>query len=438
MQVAAVGSSLVSIAATSLAIRNTTFDLLDGSASLGNGVNIQRCAQNELSCHAGESCRFTDQSTFCTPCAGNEIGDGVLCTPCGVGTQPNSGHTRCNICEGNRVSTFGQQCDVCSPGTMANDLHTTCKPMTNGETTYVAIIRDVLSVSKVLPAVTLALSATAVQNTGSALHAALVDSLAARSDAVKPSDIKILGTDLVSAKVTFAADFSTGGNYTLPPYISIDQLDSELRAVDGILQSSEVGASIDWTVAPVFSFSCPVGLYRPDDSANCQLCPGGTARPDAANAFRTCIDCPVRMEPYTATADGNRFVGFPSRPDNTSCQCKSETYSKEAFGDIRCFQLGYLPKVGASETGLACAHCSFEQLGHFCVAGCQGSHLNISAGWQGITQDDGEVSIFKCQGGKTVCLGGYSGLNSSNCNAGYTGTLVSALALLLQRFCTSC
>jgi hypothetical protein len=75
---------------------------------------MQDCAAN--SCDPGESCSFRMHSTFCDRCASNEIGsDGVACTACPGGTEPNAVHTACVPCPPGKESKIGL-CTTCPAG----------------------------------------------------------------------------------------------------------------------------------------------------------------------------------------------------------------------------------------------------------------------------------------------------------------------------------
>ena len=132
--VAAKGSALSSISPRSLKISNTTFDDLVGAfageaaevqvSTLSVDCNLlncmimctfsQDCAANP--CNLGESCTFLMHSTFCDRCASNEIGpNGVACTACPSGTEPNAEQTACVPCPPGMESKIGL-CTTCPAG----------------------------------------------------------------------------------------------------------------------------------------------------------------------------------------------------------------------------------------------------------------------------------------------------------------------------------
>jgi hypothetical protein len=75
---------------------------------------LQDCEANP--CHVGESCSFHTHSTFCNRCARNEIGpDGVTCTACPAGTEPDILQTACMACPPGKESKIGL-CTTCPAG----------------------------------------------------------------------------------------------------------------------------------------------------------------------------------------------------------------------------------------------------------------------------------------------------------------------------------
>eukprot|EP01045_Picozoa_sp_COSAG04_P026796 COSAG04_NODE_3793_length_2526_cov_1.479604_1_plen_150_part_10 len=103
------GASLAVTAASGLRISNTTIDEpTDESSSAVWTVasTVATCAENP--CEAGRKCTFKSFSTFCDACGENEIGmDGVECTTCPSGTQPEDSHSRCLPCEPGQYSQIG-------------------------------------------------------------------------------------------------------------------------------------------------------------------------------------------------------------------------------------------------------------------------------------------------------------------------------------------
>jgi hypothetical protein len=112
---AARGSSVATKSAASIKIRNTTFHDDDMSnAVFADTQALQYC--EAYPCDPGWSCAHYDHSTFCTPCAANEIGtDGLECTACTPGRAPNLDQSACTYCSAGQQSTVGI-CDTCPAG----------------------------------------------------------------------------------------------------------------------------------------------------------------------------------------------------------------------------------------------------------------------------------------------------------------------------------
>eukprot|EP01045_Picozoa_sp_COSAG04_P007883 COSAG04_NODE_422_length_14618_cov_11.903712_11_plen_1388_part_01 len=127
------GASLSVTAASSLRITNTTIDEpVDESNTAVHTVAsiVALCAENP--CEAGSRCTFADFSTFCEPCGDNEIGgDGVQCSACPSGTQPDKSHTQCVPCEPGQYSQVGM-CTPCAAGKTNSDDFTVCAPCEPG------------------------------------------------------------------------------------------------------------------------------------------------------------------------------------------------------------------------------------------------------------------------------------------------------------------
>ena len=111
--VAASGSCLSITAAERIRIAETTMMSLDNITSPVRVVatTIDTCIGNP--CAIGHKCLFRDNSVFCTPCATNEIGlDGIQCSACPPGTEPEETKTRCVPCRVGAFSKLGicQEC----------------------------------------------------------------------------------------------------------------------------------------------------------------------------------------------------------------------------------------------------------------------------------------------------------------------------------------
>ena len=125
------GSSLSISSADSLRISNSSIDSPPGGELSGAvwlvGATIADCNQNP--CGLGQRCSFSNFSTFCDTCGPNEIGiDGITCSACEPGTQPDAAQTSCLPCPLGQYSTIGQ-CQPCGLGeTSAEGVRSSCIP----------------------------------------------------------------------------------------------------------------------------------------------------------------------------------------------------------------------------------------------------------------------------------------------------------------------
>ena len=108
---------------TKLSITNTTFDDEDTAITplAYKGMPaIDDCIRHdgEHMCDIGHSCTFVRFSTFCMPCAENEVGDGTTCRACAAGSMPSSDRAVCIPCEPGTAGRFGL-CHPCLDGTIS-------------------------------------------------------------------------------------------------------------------------------------------------------------------------------------------------------------------------------------------------------------------------------------------------------------------------------
>jgi predicted outer membrane repeat protein len=93
-------------------VLNTTFDpFVDGALVVFIGGRLAGC--DEHPCNPGHSCSYSKYSLACTVCPETQMStDGLQCSRCAAGEQPNDNQTGCVPCEGNAFSTSGH-CEVC-------------------------------------------------------------------------------------------------------------------------------------------------------------------------------------------------------------------------------------------------------------------------------------------------------------------------------------
>eukprot|EP01045_Picozoa_sp_COSAG04_P003609 COSAG04_NODE_148_length_22826_cov_11.360026_4_plen_2104_part_00 len=123
------GATLATASARSVVIANTSIDRpaspSTAVATFG-GAEVATCVENP--CEVGNRCTFRDHSTFCDPCADNEIGtDGISCSACRPGTQPDSQKIQCEDCGQGSYSQIGL-CIPCPAGETSSGDRTGCVP----------------------------------------------------------------------------------------------------------------------------------------------------------------------------------------------------------------------------------------------------------------------------------------------------------------------
>eukprot|EP01052_Picozoa_sp_SAG31_P021169 SAG31_NODE_1623_length_7720_cov_6.277785_1_plen_1725_part_10 len=126
------GLSLYAQAGAQLHVFNTTFEPDPNAVSTALDIDPFGCAA--WPCPQGQRCSFVHFSVSCHDCGPNEIGDGVECTACAPGSEPNDNKTSCDACSGGKVSTFGI-CIDCAQGGVPDSSHTLCVPCPLGSIT---------------------------------------------------------------------------------------------------------------------------------------------------------------------------------------------------------------------------------------------------------------------------------------------------------------
>ena len=74
---------------------------------------------NTFPCQLGFSCDYKRHSLHCVPCAEGQVGlDGITCSLCQPGEQPNAARSACEPCSNSTHSRFGFKCIKCSVNTV--------------------------------------------------------------------------------------------------------------------------------------------------------------------------------------------------------------------------------------------------------------------------------------------------------------------------------
>eukprot|EP01047_Picozoa_sp_COSAG01_P019293 COSAG01_NODE_1068_length_11878_cov_45.012395_4_plen_1116_part_00 len=118
--------------AAQLKIVGTTFTPISNSPP-GTSVSISNSPTgcDLYPCAAGEECAHHNYSLFCSSCASGLVGrDGLRCTQCPPGEQPNANRTQCAKCVGFTYSQFGVRCVSC--GDIVDSGRTSCTKCQGG------------------------------------------------------------------------------------------------------------------------------------------------------------------------------------------------------------------------------------------------------------------------------------------------------------------
>jgi predicted outer membrane repeat protein len=96
----------------SFAIRDVPFTpFVPGSSSV-SASGLGSCEIHP--CPLGHGCSYTNYSLACAPCASGTVGvDGIRCSLCQPGEEPNANQTQCKPCSGATISQFGVECVQC-------------------------------------------------------------------------------------------------------------------------------------------------------------------------------------------------------------------------------------------------------------------------------------------------------------------------------------
>lgn len=104
-----VGASLYLNRLSSIKILHSTFSPMVDSGDQQTVFIAGRLGGcNEHPCSPGQQCSYLNYSLACQPCdETTQSSEGLQCTSCEAGTQPNLDRTGCEPCSGNEYSAFG-------------------------------------------------------------------------------------------------------------------------------------------------------------------------------------------------------------------------------------------------------------------------------------------------------------------------------------------
>ena len=328
-------------------------------------------------------------------------------------------------------SQFGIVCDTCAPGKAPDSGYTICDEI--GETTE---ITDVFTVVEILngtvnirPVTTVEVLVEAgVLVDGSEAQIAFVEQMAfdiASSTQIQQSDIRIAVKEVLldGRRRVQVAD-------TAPRMAQIEieitasdraaalvQLAAALADETGTLQINSLLSPINTASAITYKFTCPPGMLRQPNAADCAKCPG-------KNEYlrdSTCQDCvqALGLEP-NSLGDG--------------CVCMRGWYDSTVWNQfaVTCYTGDFF---GAPRTHTRCIQCdkSLE-----CISECNPSGaleadtvLGIDEGWRGMVQPSGALSVFLCTGDTDSCLAGEA--LATECGEGYSGITCGSCAETYSR-----
>ena len=125
------------------------------------------------------------------------------------------------------------------------------------------------------------------------------------------------------------------------PAATLSALNAQLQDEDSALRTSPTMGAVDAAAGMSFSFTCPIGLYRPTGAPDCLPCAGNSI-PDLNDNTR-CVDCPARQAPDPTTA-------------LTTCVCDSGFYNA-TLSNVECYDLGSRFRADLPRSIDACVPC---------------------------------------------------------------------------------
>lgn len=208
----------------------------------------------------------------------------------------------------------------------------------------------------------------------------------------------------VAFDVEIAGDVDAGASFT--------ELQQQLENPSSTLRRSSTAGSIDPTSGQ-FSFSCPIGLYRPVGAAECGNCDEKSI-PDSANDFKTCRECLPGQSPDTS---------------HSRCVCADGYYNTSAGRNlIKCYTEGEPFSVLSSPDPADCHPCANTGCTDNAIV-CSSGIVTLRKGFalsqtglaQGLLLNEmvGQRNIYECSI-EDSCLGDDP---QTPCGVGYAGPL---------------
>lgn len=439
------GSHILSATTESAYIYGTTFVPYERSRSVNLDIESPSC--DVYPCMAGQACSFRQSSLLCDVCNQQSAGnDGLTCSACPAGKEPNVLHTVCHNCTGNAVSSLGR-CEPCPSGTVAEPDHITCTDANQAKITDIAVVSDAVSSSNLLPKATLQLEVqdlnyvlgTGMHETVAAMERDIATALELEPDLVEVSNLRqatpapsLAGRRQLNEQGLLAFDLLVRGPSAVSAMAS---LLVQLQDPASALLSSPAAGDIDPAVAPVFTFVCPKGTVKPPGTTACARCSGDRITSDSI----TCEKCPANQRPSD--------VG-------DTCICNDGYYDGSAgmlacYSDIGAqfspYHLSVPTSMISTETGEVLLDNVCQKCDERCFV-CKAGAVTVNPGFS-ISEtsraalDDKLVApnaVFRCS------LDGCLGIHNAStplCREGYTGPLCSVCAdsyVLSSSECIAC
>eukprot|EP01044_Picomonas_judraskeda_P007032 COSAG03_NODE_734_length_6051_cov_2.406250_2_plen_400_part_00 len=292
--------------------------------------------------------------------------------------------------------------------------------------TDVALVTDVLNSTNLVPKMALVaevedIDAVLADDTAQDAYRQLLVQDIAVSLGVDATQVKISGLRQAGGAQGTGRRAQTGNQLAFDVEIVGDvdsgamfaALQQQLDDPGSTLRSSDTAGNIRPGSAE-FSFSCPIGLYRPIGAAQCGNCDDKSI-PDSANDFRTCKEClpgqsPDATHSQCVCADG--YYNSSAGTNMIKCYAEGETFSVLGMPDTSA-DCQLCADTGCTDDAITCSRGT--------VTLQEGFALSQAGLAQGLVLNDieGQRNIYECAI-KTACRGDDPQVP---CGAGYTGPL---------------
>ena len=445
------GDALSVSGSESFQVKNTQFQDVNSDTISTEGVAAYDC--DRFPCEPGERCSVSQLSLSCEACPPGETGsNGVTCTPCGLGTEPNADKTECVQCADGRYSSSGI-CTPCAPGTVSSADRMTCTNCPAGTAAGLTTACATCAPNMISAGAQLFCEECPAGKTTSDFIGCVdcPDGFVrhtGENDCVPCSD----GTEPNEARETCIPCSQEGQFSNGRGCMACGAGTQPFANRTGCVPCPLGTAGITGICTP-----CAAGTSASVGSPSCQPCPPGTV----SGAGQGCVMCEPGFQPSesqdscvscvviknTYSSDGVECRDCPARQqpstDLTSCNCMPNTYNAPSFGRVQCHGAsGNALETGMNDECSACPDCldcsvsgatrlkpgwafyglgeAFRCPGKAAVAesACVGPMLmNLSISEP--TWAASESGMFKDEAMNEQCSGAYSGPVCGNCAADF-------------------